>query len=290
MLDYRTLTFLTLCQEMNYRKTAALLNMTQPAVTQHIQALEREYGCKLFSYNGHSLAMTPQAVLLRDHLRKVRYDEEWLRDRMDQAPRQKLRLGATKSIGDHMVTDRICDLIRSEEFEVELLVDNTQVLLDKLNRGSLDIAMIEGEFDKRGFGWRKMRTEPFVGICAKDSPLANREVTFQEAAACRLLLREAGSGTRDIWERQLQSQGRSVADFASLACISSFTVIRELIARDLGITFAYRSVMDRDPRLAQFQVRGYASSHDLYYVYLKNTHAPLLLERLLDMENGGDPV
>ncbi len=282
MLDYKTVTFLTLCEEMNYRKTAAVLNMTQPAVTQHIHALEAEYGCKLFSYNGHTLTLTAQGAMLLDHLRKVRYDNEWLRNQMQQAPRPQLRLGATKSIGDFMVTDKICKLIKAEEYEVHLLVDNTQVLLEKLLGGSLDIAMIEGEFDKCSFGWQKMHTEPFVGICSKDSPLAKREVSFEEAAGYRLLLREEGSGTRDIWEKQLQSHGKTVADFAGFACISSFTAIKEVIAANLGITFAYQSVMKNDPRLAQFQITGYASNHDLYYVYLASTHAELLL-RTIDM-------
>ncbi len=285
MLDYKTITFLTLCEEMNYRKTAAILNMTQPAVTQHIHALEAEYGCKLFSYSGHTLLLTRQGSLLRDHLRKVRYDNTWLRSQMQQEPRPKLRLGATKSIGDFMVTDKICKLIDSSEYEVHLLVDNTQVLLEKLNSGSLDIAMIEGEFDKCSFGWQKMHTEPFVGICSKDSPLANREVSFEEAAAYRLLLREDGSGTRDIWEKQLQSHGKTVADFAGFACISSFTVMKEVISANLGITFAYRSVMKNDPRLAQFHITDYTSRHDLYYVFLDNSHAQLLLDHLLETEN-----
>ncbi len=280
MLDYKTITFLTLCEEMNYRRTAAVLNMTQPAVTQHIHALEAEYGCKLFSYNGHTLTLTSQGVMLRDHLRKVRYDNEWLRSKMQKAPKPKLRLGATKSIGDFMVTDKICKLIESEEYEVHLLVDNTQVLLEKLRLGILDIAMIEGEFDKCSFGWQKMHTEPFVGICSKDSPLANREVSFEEAAAYRLLLREEGSGTRGIWAQQLQSHGKTVADFADYVCISSFTVMKEVIAVNLGITFAYQSVMKNDPRLAQFQITGYASSHELYYVYLASTHAELLLRTI----------
>ena len=42
MIDYRIKTFLVLCDTMNYRKTAELLNMTQPAVTQHIHLLENE--------------------------------------------------------------------------------------------------------------------------------------------------------------------------------------------------------------------------------------------------------
>ena len=50
MLDYRIYTFLTLYDEMNYRRTAEKLNMTQPGVTQHIHYLEKHYGAKLFEY------------------------------------------------------------------------------------------------------------------------------------------------------------------------------------------------------------------------------------------------
>lgn len=280
MLDYKTTTFLTLCEEMNYRKTASVLNMTQPAVTQHIQALEAEYGCKLFSYNGHTLTMTPQAEQLRAHLQKVRYDDAWLRKQLQKTPKLQLHLGATKSIGDFMIADKICKLIEDDTYEVNLLVDNTQVLLEKLKQGSIDIAMIEGNFDKRDFGWTIMHTEPFVGICSRNNPLANREVTFEEASAYRLLLREEGSGTRDIWERQMQNYGKTGSDFADHACISSFTVMKEIIAADLGITFAYQSVMKNDPRLAAFQIKGYASAHELFYVYLKNTHAETMLRFL----------
>ena len=52
MLDYRVLTFLALYDEMNYRRTAEKLNMTQPGVTQHIHYLENYYGVKLFEYDG----------------------------------------------------------------------------------------------------------------------------------------------------------------------------------------------------------------------------------------------
>ena len=61
MIDTRIETFLTLCRVMNYRKTAELLNMTQPAVTQHIHFLEEQYGCKLFSYDRRTLTMTKEA-------------------------------------------------------------------------------------------------------------------------------------------------------------------------------------------------------------------------------------
>ncbi len=50
MLDFRLKTFLTLCRVLNYTKTAKILHITQPAVSQHIKHLELEYGIKLFIY------------------------------------------------------------------------------------------------------------------------------------------------------------------------------------------------------------------------------------------------
>ena len=65
MLDYRVLTFLALYDEMNYRRTAEKLNMTQPGVTQHIHYLENYYGVKLFEYNGKTLTKTKNAEIPR---------------------------------------------------------------------------------------------------------------------------------------------------------------------------------------------------------------------------------
>ena len=64
MLDYRIDTFMVLCREMNYRKTAEILRMTQPGVTQHIHFLENHYGVRLFTYDGRRLTRTKHAEAL----------------------------------------------------------------------------------------------------------------------------------------------------------------------------------------------------------------------------------
>ena len=78
MLDYRMETFLTLCQTLNYRATAQMLHITQPAVTQQIHCLEDYYGCRLFSYDKRHLSMTPEAELIRRHLNSMNYQEKHL--------------------------------------------------------------------------------------------------------------------------------------------------------------------------------------------------------------------
>ena len=58
MLDYRLYTFLILCETRNYTKAAEKLNMTQPAVTQHIQFLEDYYQVKLIAGKGKDFSLT----------------------------------------------------------------------------------------------------------------------------------------------------------------------------------------------------------------------------------------
>ena len=49
MLDYRTLTFLTVCQEMNFTRAAKKLHISKPAVSQHMQYIAEYYGCLLYT-------------------------------------------------------------------------------------------------------------------------------------------------------------------------------------------------------------------------------------------------
>ena len=54
--------FITLSRHLNYRRTASYLSMTQPTLTKHIQALERELGFMLFAREGSSLSLTPEGM------------------------------------------------------------------------------------------------------------------------------------------------------------------------------------------------------------------------------------
>ena len=64
MLDFRVETFLTVCETMNFTRAAELLHITQPAVSQHIHALEAQYGTRLFLYEGKQLRLTESGQML----------------------------------------------------------------------------------------------------------------------------------------------------------------------------------------------------------------------------------
>lgn len=64
MLDFRTETFLTVCETMNFTAVAKQLNITQPAVSQHIHFLEEQYNTSLFTYRNKQLSLTRSGEIL----------------------------------------------------------------------------------------------------------------------------------------------------------------------------------------------------------------------------------
>ena len=92
-MDPKLETFLTLCRTMHYGRAAEKMNLSQPAVSKHIQALEAEYGAKLFDYSGRKLRKTRAGELLEQFASTQRYNEEKLIAAMRNEPETHLRIG-----------------------------------------------------------------------------------------------------------------------------------------------------------------------------------------------------
>lgn len=272
MLDRRVDTFLLLCQLMNYRKTADALGITQPAVTQQIHFLEREYGCKLFTYQNSRLQKTEAAITLEQYARAIRLQDQHLRDKLSSTVRE-LKIGATKTIGDYVLKEDIQRYLSKEDHALSLVVDNTEHLLKMLDENQLDFAVIEGYFDRSLFDSQLFRKEPFVGICPHNHPFAGKEVSLEELFQETIIHREAGSGTRAILEQKLQGYNESLDRFKRQICISSFPVILDLVKKGFGVSFVYEVLADSDPNIAKFTIRGEHIVREFNIVYLK--HADL---------------
>lgn len=272
MVDRRVDTFLLLCQLMNYRKTADALGITQPAVTQQIHFLEREYGCKLFTYENSRLRKTEAAITLEQYARAMRLQDQHLRDKLSSTVRE-LKIGATKTIGDYVLKEDIQRYLSKEDHALSLVVDNTKHLLKMLDENELDFAVIEGYFDHSQFDSQLFRKEPFVGICPRNHPFAGKEVSLAELFQETIIHREAGSGTRAILEQKLRGYNESLDRFKRQICISSFPVILDLVKKGFGVSFVYEVLADSDPDIAKFSIRGEHIVREFNIVYLK--HADL---------------
>ncbi len=270
-MDHRLHTFLTLCQTMNYRRTAELLHLTQPAVTRQIQSLEQSFGVKLFQYDGRRLARTAACSLLEEYAVSMRCQYEELTAALGGVEKTSLRVGATKTIGDYVIAPLVEEYLADPGHGLSLTVDNTRCLLEMLNENQLDFALVEGFFDRKRYDCQLFRREEFGGICSAGHPFAGRVVTLEELFAQTLLVREPGSGTRNIFEAELADRGYTLEAFARVVSISSFTLIKRLILGGAGVTFAYRAVAEGDAGFSFFAIHELPSLHEFNFVYLKHS-------------------
>lgn len=279
-MDSKLQTFLALCQTMNYRLAAERLHLSQPAVTKQIQSLEQSLGTKLFLYDGHTLHKTEKCLLLERYAISMQYQFEELQLAIADKERFKLRIGATKTIGDYVLIDAIKDYLSSPSHELSLVVDNTKHLLQMLDENLLDFAVIEGTFSKTKYDSYLFRMEPFIGICAKNSPLCGRHLTIEDLLKETIIVREEGSGTRRIFEERLISSGYELNDFHRQVSISSFVSIKALVSSGIGISFLYESVVS-NVDIGTFIVEGLTEPHAFHVVYTRNTNAKKYSEQFL---------
>ena len=272
-MEQRLESFLTLCSTMHYGRAAELLNLSQPAVSKHIQSLENQYGVTLFTYANRRLRKTRQGELMEQYAQSLRYNEEDLLKRLHDDSKTTLRIGGTKSVGEYVLLPYIKKYLQTPENQIDYLVDNTEHLLELLNHGELDFVVVEGLFDKQHYDWMLFQNEPYIGICAAGHRFAGRRVTPEELLGETLLLREPGSGTRSILERELMQVSYSTAAFSRTICISSFPVIRALTAANCGISFLYEAVVRGSPEIGSFTCPPLTGRHELNVVFLQHTGA-----------------
>lgn len=283
MLDYRIQTFLTLCETMNYRVTAQKLHITQPAVTQHIHYLEELYQCKLFEYNHKQLHLTKEGAILRDYSNSMNYQERKLLQALKPEEGVTLAIGATKTIGEYVLAEQIEQFLQNPANHLTVEIDNTNNILHLLDRGKIDFALVEGYFDREKYANSLYRKEAFVGFCSATHPFAGKTIPLEEILRENVIVREAGSGTRDILEQLLAGQNYNLSGFKRVTTIASFGLLMDLVARNCGITFAYRAAGKHNPFLSEFEIEGLKTEREFNYVYLKQPedHSTPLLTHFL---------
>lgn len=273
MLDFRILTFLTVCDTRNYTRAAERLHITQPAVSQHIRFLEEFYGGKLFCSEGKRLGLTPEGEMLRRTAAAMHNDELLLQERLRAGVEKELPLhfGVTMTVGEFLIARPLSVFLSVHpEADVRMEMGNTEELLGKLRRGALNFAIVEGYFDRAEFDSALYRTERFIAVCAANRRFARPPTSLKDLVGERVLAREPGSGTREILERNLAARNLSLSDFSGIVQIGGMQAILQLLERDVGISFLYEAVARKGIRagvLREIPLRDFQVEHDIALIW-----------------------
>lgn len=287
MLDFRVETFLMVCQEMNFTRAARQLGITQPAVSGHIRQLEEYYGVLLFGYEGKKVYLTKEGKMLYEAMVSMHNNEIYLMEQLKQTRecREEFRFGVTLTIGDYMISDALERYIEKHpSANIHMEVANTKELTEQLEAGLIDFAVLEGNFRKMNYRNFVYAVEPFIPVCSPYHPMAGRQVKLTELLHERIIVREEGSGTREILENALEERNIRLPDFSGLIEIANMNTIKELVRRNCGISFMYEKAAEQElleGELARLNIRGWQVRHEMCAVWKKDNLFSDYYERLL---------
>ena len=166
-------------------------------------------------------------------------------------------------------------LLRTDpDLRLRMVVNNTDALLAMLDRGEIDFAVIEGFFPRQDYDSLVYAREEMLPVCAPSHPLAVGTHRLRDLLDAHLLVREEGSGTREMLQRALQERGLSLADFPHLAELGSLNAIKALVLENCGITFCYRSVVAKElaaGTLCLIHLSDFSLAHDFTFLWQKNS-------------------
>ena len=228
--------FRTVCEsDYNSTKAAEQLHMTQPAISLAIKELEQYYGVCLFDRIGRRLKITDSGKLFLQyaiHITDLFDDmETGLRDWDSKGI---LRVGASITIGSQFMPGYVKAYLEiCPGIDVRVVVEQSDTLEHKILTNALDFALIEGiPRDPRIIAEAYMQDQLSVLCSADKGWKQGQTISRQEFKKQRFLLREKGSGTRDVFDRVTAQAGIHITP--AWEAMSTSTLINAAIT-GLGI-------------------------------------------------------
>ena len=251
--------------------------MTQPAVSQHIHYLESHYKVVLVSGKGKNFSLTEEGKALQKYVKTLKANSERILPLLHRIKdkTKPLNFGATLTIGEYTVPPILKRIFEEDqEINISMYVENTHVLQKMLWEGKIDFALLEGHFNQSQFEFKTISNEEFIGVCSSRNSIASKKNYLGDLLHQNLILREPGSGTRDILEQALYNQNLSINDFKREIQITNMNVIKELCHQNMGITFMYREAVKKEISngyLKEIHIRNFNINHPFNFVYLKDS-------------------
>lgn len=234
MDEFRLKVFVTAARTLSFSKCAELMHVSQPAVSRHIGEIEARYGMPLFSRGSSGVALTKAGQLFLSHAetllsayQKMDYDM----DILGQAGRGSLSVGASTTIAMYLLPPVLASFMNiSDGLDVSVLSGNSENVEQWLKDGKIDIGFVENASRKPWLHYERVMADELVLVAGTGGRYARTEtVSMQELCTMPLVLREKGSGTREIVEKALAAHGISVENLEVAIELSSTEAIKSFV-------------------------------------------------------------
>ncbi len=272
--DFRLKVFRVAAERLSFTRAAEELFISQPAVTKHINELERQLGVPLFVRRSNSVFLTTEGEVLLGYARRILALYADLNDALGDEngePVGMLHVGASTTIAQYLLPAVLPHFKkRFSQVGVTLTDGNTRQIERMVADERLDFGLIEGIARDPQLHYEPFMEDELVLVTAANNrSITQEEIGVSELAKLPLVIRETGSGTLEVVERALVAQGIPMRSLSVEMQLGSTESIKHYLYGSEAVAFvSIHAVLEelRHNMLRVIDIRDFSVTRNFSFV------------------------
>jgi LysR family transcriptional regulator, transcriptional activator of the cysJI operon len=285
--------FYVAASKKNFSETAKSLNLSQPSVSLYIQHLEENLNTKLFDRTTRTIKLTDGGKVL------FRYAER-IFQLIDNAENElillthsihgDLHIGASTTIGERILPYVLGEFkLKYPQVNLLMKIANSQQILKQMKEGETHIGFVEASYSDPSLHNQPFLEDELVVISSSNNPhpLLQKDdiLTPTDLFSLPLILREPGSGTRQVIKESLESIGLDSSQLHVVLELGNTEAVKAAVETGMGISILSKSAIRKELELGtlrEIKLKGMNLRRFFYVVYEKNKVLSTAAETFID--------
>lgn len=283
MLSFSHDVFFEVATHLSFSKAAEVLFISQPAITRHIQSLEKHYKVSLFERKGNAVSLTTEGKILLEYVVKARALQRQLgfditRQQDLHSAKGSLTLGTSTTISLYVIPPVFSAFHRQyPNIELTLVNRNSENILKALLDHEIDLAITEGKNNITAVKYQFFLTDEVIPVCSAKSELTRKKtIPPEELRQIPVALRERGSGTLAAVAEALEKCKISIADIKHKIVLGGTEALKNFLLDDTCLGFLpLRSVAKqlKNGELVRLSIPGLSIQRAFYFMQRRGSEA-----------------
>lgn len=242
--------FLAVVEHGSFSEAARAMGVSQPAVTMQVQALESDIGAILLDRRYRRVDLTEAGRALLPHARRVLDELDHARTEIENMSEQvtgRLTLAASTTPGQYVLPHTLGSFLRlNPEVAASIVIADTAKVVELVEIGEAQLGMVGAKVRGARATFEEAGADELVLIADPASPLLAREdLLLRDLLEEPFIMREPGSGTRQVTESVLRAEGIDPGDLRVVTELGTSEAIVRAVEGGLGLGVVSRWVAEK---------------------------------------------
>ena len=269
--------FVAVVEYRSFTEAAKKLYISQPTISTHIQALEKEFESKLFTRTTKTIELTKRGMELYECAVKMLDLRDCLLHKWKSSDEKIIRLGVSTIPSAYILPEFLPEFCKEHpEIFFHSIQSDSKGIIDGVMEDRMDVGLVGMECENEHLACIPFYEDELVLITPVTEhflELQKKEFSMAELFKEPIILREKGSGTKKAADLFLEKEGIAKEDLQVVAYMNDPEAIKNSVAAGLGISIVSKKAaenMIREKRLLSFEFSRYTSGRKFYIIYKKD--------------------